>query len=76
MGVHSYTEIKVGNCMGGVISLPVTPGSMSGHLAGKLETTEHEPSETLGHVQLSTITRERTRPTGRRVVVTKTASRR
>ena len=70
-------EIKVGNrMMGGVTSLPVTPGSTSKHLAGKLETTEHRPSETLGHVWLSTITWERTRPTGRRVVFTKTASRR
>ena len=56
-------------------SLPVTPGGTSEHLVGKLETTEHGSSETLGHVQLSTITQERTRPTGRRVVVTKTASR-
>ena len=59
-------------------SLPVTPGGMSEHLSGKPETplTEHRPSETLGHVRLSTITWERTRLTGRRVVVTKTASRR
>ena len=35
-------------------SLPVTPGGMSGHLAGKPETLEHGPSETLGHVRLST----------------------
>ena len=69
-------EIKVGNHMGGVTSLPVIPGNTSEHLAGKQETTEHGPSEILGHVQLSTITRERARLTGRQVVVTKTASRR
>ena len=57
------------------MSLPVTPDGMSKHLAGKPETTEHGPSETLGHIQLSTITWERTRPMGRRVVITKTASR-
>ena len=56
------------------MSLPVTPGGMSKHLAGKPETTEHGPSETLGHVQLSTITQERTRSMGRRVVITKMAS--
>ena len=43
---------------GGVTSLPVTPGGTSEHLAGKLETTEHEPSETLGRLWLSIITRE------------------
>ena len=58
------------------MSLPVTPGGMSKHLAGKLETTEHGPSETLGHVQLSTVTQERTRSMGRQVVITKTASHR
>ena len=35
-------------------------------------TTEHGPSETLGHVRLSTVTQERTRLMGRRVVITKT----
>ena len=36
MGVHFYTEIKVGNLTrGDVMSLPVTPGGMSGHLAAK-----------------------------------------
>ena len=58
------------------MSLPVTPGSTSKHLAGKPETTEHGPSETLGRVLLSIVTQESTRPMGRRVVVTKTASRR
>ena len=59
-------EIKAGNrTRGCVMSLPVTPGGTSGHLAGKLETTEHGPSETLGHVRLSTVTWERIRPTGR-----------
>ena len=57
-------------------SLPVTLGGTSEHLVRKLETTEHGPSETLGCVQLSIITRERTRLMGRRVVVTKMASRR
>ena len=56
-------------------SLPVAPGSTSEHLVGKLETTEHGPSGTLGHVRLSTVTPERTGLTGRRVVFTKTASR-
>ena len=46
-------------------SLPVTPGGTSEHLAGKLEKTEHGPSETLGHIRLSTITWERIRPMGR-----------
>ena len=67
-------EIKAGNCMRGVTSLPVTPGGTSRHLAGKQETSEHRPSETLGHIQLSTVTRERIRLTGRRVVITKMAS--
>ena len=58
------------------MSLPVTPGGTSRHLAEKPETTEHRPSETLGHVWLSTVTRERIRLTGRRVVVTMMASRR
>ena len=35
VGVRFYKEIKVGNRMGGVTSLPVTPGGMSGHLVGK-----------------------------------------
>ena len=39
-------------------SLPVTPGGTSEHLVGKPETTEHGPSETLGHIWLSTVTRE------------------
>ena len=58
-------EIKAGNHMRGVTSLPVTPGGTSRHLAGKLETTEQRPSETLGHIQLSTITHERIRLMGR-----------
>ena len=57
------------------MSLPVTSGSTSEHLAGKPETTEHGPSETLGRVQLSIVTWERIRPMGRQVVVTKMASR-
>ena len=59
-------KIKAGNRMRGcVTSLPVIPGGMSEHLAGKLETTEHGPSETLGHVRLSMVTRERIRLMGR-----------
>ena len=66
MGVRFYTKIKAGNCAsGGVMSLPVTPGSTSEHFAGKLETTKHGPSGTLGHIQLSTVRQERTRPMGR-----------
>ena len=42
------------------MSLPVTPGGMSKYLVGKPETTE-----ILGHVWLSTITWETTRPMGR-----------
>ena len=58
------------------MSLPVTPGGTSGHLAEKPETTGHRPSETLGHVRLSTARQERIGPTGRPVVVTMTASHR
>ena len=39
VGVCFYMEIKAGNCMGGVTSLPVTPGGAQEHLAGKLVTT-------------------------------------
>ena len=42
------------------MSLPVTPGGTSEHLVGKPETTE-----ILGHVWLSTVTQETTRPMGR-----------
>ena len=58
------------------MSLPVTPGGMSRHLAGKPKTTGHRPSETLGHIQLSTARQDRIGPTGRPVVVTMTASHR
>ena len=45
-------------------SLPVTPGGVYEHLAGKPVEPGHGPSGTLGRVQLSTATQERIRLTG------------
>ena len=47
MGVCVYMEIKVGNCMGGVTSLPVTPGGAYEHFGGK--TGDNLDVDPVGH---------------------------
>ena len=48
MGVHFYTEIKVGNSMrGGMMSLPVTPGSAYEHFGRK--TSDNVGMDPVGH---------------------------